>query len=125
MGRFQLRRILGQSRLRGGDSLRGDPTVTPPVSTTRYYLVHPTTFGSQLGENDTVEQRMSNRLARFMPAPVQEKNVFRTTGDVFTTREPLYADIVTTWYGGHINEVTLAERDLLVAAGFTVNEVEE
>ena len=125
MGRFQLRRILGQSRLRGGDSLRGDASVAPPATSTHYYLVSPTTFGSPLGEERTQEQRMSNRLARFFPAPVQEKNVFRTTSDEFTTREPLYEDTVSVWYGGHINEVSLAERDLLVAAGFTVNEVEE
>lgn len=50
-------------------------------------------------------------------------NVF-VIGGVVTTVEPDYA--VTTpdkvYLGGHIHEVTPAERDLLVAAGYTVVE---
>lgn len=123
MARFQLRRLLGISRLRGGDSLRESPT--PPAPQFRYYLVNPTEGYTQLGENETINGRRANRLARFFPPVTAALNVYRLDGDVFTTREPPSpALVVSAWYGGHENEVSQAESDLLVAAGYTVNQVE-
>lgn len=74
----------------------------------------------------TGRTRGENRIRGLWPGVPREKAVLKIAGTYQAIAEPTSAqlDAATEIYlGGHVNEVTAAQKTALEAAGFTVSEI--
>lgn len=62
---------------------------------------------------------LADRLFSAYPNGARGRNVFKLTTGVFTENQPpQLSDIAITYYGGHTTEITQAEADDLIEAGY-------
>lgn len=63
--------------------------------------------------------RLSQRLFRHYKNRAAGKNVYKLVDGTYTATQPYNADLVaTTYYGGHIYDLSSSEISALAAAGF-------
>jgi hypothetical protein len=94
-------------------------------------LAGPWFFSPPTGEGDVAWRRqvgVTRALARHMEPGVRGRNVFLLTDGTVTRRGPdghtvTWDDVARVFYGGHVaEEVTEAQKELLEAAGYTVED---